>query len=568
MAILFGVNSEDKSLLKKMEGLALSSETSFFRKNGISIGYSSDENIFFKEDSWELADGISIKWTKNKGLKIKRAYPDSAPIYYCREDSDFVFSTHINPLLPFLKRRNINKRTLDSFLTFRFNIYPHNTLLEKIKKLPPGWLLEKSDEGFKKKKVKDFQPSVKDKGEKYYAKELKENLKESVKNICENGGTPGILLSGGLDSSLLVGLTKKFKQHVNTYTLALSDKIPSECKNISNIFETKQRSIGDIKDPFKILPNLTWSSSLPVFDASMVPLFKLVNIASNNSDFILTGIGADEEFAGYEVDMACHYLQRYGQKNVGNFLSRLIDFIPSRFFNWLTNSDKNYRQHFKEKLKFSLRHPKNTSQIFEKLNAVFDFNSREKLYTSFNPDRHYKFIENYLNFGQDILNWLLYFEQRTKLQSQMLEPVYNFSSSLKPVKSPYLSESVLKISLEIPADLKLKGLRKKAILRKSAERILPEKIVSKQKSHFSPSLDRWLKGETLEISRQLLSERMLEKHGIFKSRYVKKILMEKGKSFLRNRMLWSLLAFQLWYEIYIDRKFNQPPKNIERLIHP
>jgi len=100
---------------------------------------------------------------------------------------------------------------------------------------------------------------------------------------------------------------------------------------------------------------------------------------------------------------------------------------------------------------------------------------------------------------------------------------------------------------------KLKNFNEKYILKKAVKGIVPQQTIKRKKANFFVPIDKWFKGEVLDMSKQILSKNSIEKQGIFDYKYIDKMWRNYNKSSLfYARQLWSLLCFQIWHKIYIE----------------
>jgi asparagine synthase (glutamine-hydrolysing) len=128
---------------------------------------------------------------------------------------------------------------------------------------------------------------------------------------------------------------------------------------------------------------------------------------------------------------------------------------------------------------------------------------------------------------------------------------------------PYLDTVVSNIALALPTHHKVRGLRKKLLLRKAAEPLLPRRIVYGKKRGFSIPAAAWLRGELLPFARETLAAERLRRQGYFRPETVARLLDDHaaGREDL-SRQLWGLLAFTLWHERHVDRVPVAPSEGV------
>jgi len=130
---------------------------------------------------------------------------------------------------------------------------------------------------------------------------------------------------------------------------------------------------------------------------------------------------------------------------------------------------------------------------------------------------------------------------------------------------PFLDSVVTDFALALPTKHKVRGLRKKVLLRKAAAPLLPREIVHGRKRGFSIPAAAWLRGELEPFARDTLSADVLRRQGFFRHEPVRRLLDEhvEGKAD-HSRQLWGLLAFTLWHERHVERPPTSPSTNVSQ----
>jgi asparagine synthase (glutamine-hydrolysing) len=133
---------------------------------------------------------------------------------------------------------------------------------------------------------------------------------------------------------------------------------------------------------------------------------------------------------------------------------------------------------------------------------------------------------------------------------------------------PYLDPAVTNLAFALPRRQRVRGLRKKVLLRKAVAPLLPEQIVRGKKRGFSIPAAAWLRGELEPFARDTLSSDTLRRQGYFRPEAVQRLIDRHvaGKEDL-SRQLWGLLAFTLWHEHHVDRVPGPlPSERLEALV--
>ena len=122
------------------------------------------------------------------------------------------------------------------------------------------------------------------------------------------------------------------------------------------------------------------------------------------------------------------------------------------------------------------------------------------------------------------------------------------------VRVPFLNREMLQLAARIPPDLKLKGLKRKYILKKAAEKLLPREVVWRKKAGFGAPIRSWLRGPLQPMVDDLLSEATVKRRGLFRPEEVRQIIETNlsGREDY-NFQVFQLLNLELWHRQFIDR---------------
>lgn len=464
---------------------------------------------------------------KKKRLILARDRMGIKPLYYIDKKDYFAFASEAKAFLGLngCWSAEINRESLELLLGFSF-IPNNNTLLEGVKKIPPAHflILEQGRITFKRywKLRKNEQFTNLSFSE--AAQKLEELLSESVKLRLQADVPIGILLSGGLDSSLIAALAKKVSpSNVHTYTVGYDHPWDERkfaiqvSKHIKSTHHSIQLHPLEVTDRIE---ELIWHfDGLSTLDAG---IFSTYLISEKVKDFgvkvLLVGEGGDETLGGYSW---------FG-------LSQLpFKLLPQNLRNTLYYYATN-------RLLFSKRFFRNVSY----------FNKRMK-----------EFKEN------DIFRQIASFELLYQLPNSYLMKVdkATMANSLE-ARVPYLDHKVVEFTYSLPRQYKIRGnwfnmkkANEKYILREVAKRYLPNEIAMRKKRGFSLPIPQVLKsnidkirgyllsGNSLALS--LFSRREIENLFNFKTRLYSPIEKEK------EVLLWKLYLLEVWNKLYIREKY-------------
>jgi asparagine synthase (glutamine-hydrolysing) len=129
-------------------------------------------------------------------------------------------------------------------------------------------------------------------------------------------------------------------------------------------------------------------------------------------------------------------------------------------------------------------------------------------------------------------------------------------------RSPFLDQELMAFAATIPASLKMRGLRTKALLRSAMAMRLPAKVVSGRKMGFGVPIDRWFRAELREMAYDVMLSEAARSRGLFKPEAVRTLLEEHTSGLRRHHhRLWALLFLELWFRTWIDApqsEFQRP----------
>lgn len=516
--------------------------------------------------------------SKKKQLFIARDRLGIKPLYYYydQNNGELVFASEIKAILASGKiKPSVNTDALNKFVAFGYN-YGNETIFNDIKKLPPGHMMffDMKNKSLKLEqywKINYSDKNIENKPEKYFIENLSLLLHDSVEKRLISDVPLGVFLSGGIDSSTIVGLMDKINKEkvlgstIKTYSVGFPEGTKGEldaAKLVSEHYGTDHKEFVMDVDIAKLLPSIAWHSDEPIGDPALLPIYLLSKHAKKTSTVILTGDGADELFAGYEqykfltlsnkMRFVPKMLRFHGSKLMLNSMPTKIQKIFFKYADGIGKAGKNRAIEMFANID-------NKAKAYTEFVSLFDDSEREQLLASkikrnLKIDLATELNGNYFNNKNNFLNQLLALETETLLVEDFLmkNDKMTMAASIE-ARTPYLDYRVAELAFKIPPKLKLKGMTEKYILRKAMQKILPKEIYSRKKQRFYVPIDNWLKTDLKPTIDDLLSKKAVEKQGYFNYAYIDKLLKNYGRSPLfYSRQLWNLLTFQTWHKIYIE----------------
>lgn len=499
---------------------------------------------------------------KNELLMLARDRLGKKPLLYSYVDGNFCFASEFLALLKSnLIKKEINLEALDYYLTFGYIPSPL-TVYKNVFKLMPAHILT-----FKGGQIKterywqlDYKRKI-DITEKDAEEEILKLLLDAVKVRLYSDVPLGVFLSGGIDSSVIVGsMSQVYNRRIKTFSIGFDESDYSELKyarNIAKHFDTDHNEFIVRPKALEVLPTLVERYGEPYGDPSCIPTYYVSKMSKQYVTVVLNGDGGDELFAGYERYRAMVYSKAF---------DRLPEYLKKTVSSLLVNtiSESIDGRKFIRKIKrFSEATSLPMYKRYIKWIGVFDDESKREIYSQdflstanrFATDEFFKFCLSSSN-ELDFVDRLLKLDTLTYLPNDLLVKVdiASMANALE-ARSPFLDHRLIEFVASLPSRLKLKGIQQKYILKKVAMRLIPKKNIYRTKQGFGVPIGRWFRTELKDYLRDnLLSERSL-KRGYFKPEAVKRMVnlhlsRQKDYSFC----LWALLMLELWHLKFIDGK--------------
>ncbi|MFH1337338.1 MAG: asparagine synthase (glutamine-hydrolyzing) [Nanoarchaeota archaeon] len=461
---------------------------------------------------------------RKKKLFIARDRLGIKPLYYTQIGNRFLFGSEIKSILQYRGYKpDTDRNALSDYLTFRYVPGPL-TMFKNIFKLLPCHTLTYQDGKVETKKYWYFAFNSTNKSEDFYVKTLKNLLEDSIKSRLISEVPLGAYLSGGLDSSFVVGLMSKISQEpINTFTVTFDDIEFNEApyaKSIAEHFNTNHRSLEVKQKSINILPKVIYHMDEPVSDPATIPTYMMAELTKKHVTVVLTGEGSDELFGGYP-----QYRAAMIDKKLGPF--RKI--IPK-----LTKNDlmKRFDQDYTDWI------------------SIFTEKEKQELLKE-KPEKNNTVIQRPYD-----LNQLLYFDIKQWLPDDLLTKIDKTTMAHSvEARVPFLDHIMVEFAGTVPPKYKTGMRQEKIIIRKAMQGIVPKETINRKKQGFHVPIEKWFQGELKEVAQNMLSESVIEKRGYFQYPYVKSLLNKFDSSpKYYSRQLWNLFNLELWHRIFIDQE--------------
>ncbi|HLH07356.1 MAG TPA: asparagine synthase (glutamine-hydrolyzing) [Terriglobales bacterium] len=486
-------------------------------------------------------------------LLLARDRAGKKPLYYCLTDGRIVFSSEMASLLEHPQiSREIDEVALDNYFALGYTP-PPRTIFKKVKQLPPGHFLLWKAGTVRIGPYWRLQPRPSEmRREEEAAEELLSLLKDSVRIRLYSDVPFGALLSGGVDSSLVVGLMSQLMDRpVQTFTVGFSDKELDESRyaaQVAKLFRTEHHHIlARPHNAIELIRKLILHFGEPFADASAVPTYLVSEMARQHVTMALSGDGGDEVFGGYKSYRYHAYAKEY----------RAVP-APLRSVIRRTARKLNGRGgHIGRKLKrFVSEAEIPVEAAWFNSRSIFTEAELEELYTQdfaryISPrERGFQIRDSFAYFratGEDsaILNHVDY---ETYLPGDILVKVDRMSMANSiEMRAPLLDFRIAEFAASLPREWKWTSREGKRILKRAARRILPADILNRRKQGFVLPISKWFREDLKDFARETIS--CSDAGHIIRLDYCQSLLDRhvKGVAGGLDRKLWSVLCFLLWH---------------------
>lgn len=499
-------------------------------------------------------------WDKEKKtLFIARDRIGKKPLYYYNDGTHFLFGSEIKALLKSsVVRKEIRPDALYDFFTYQYIPDP-KTIFKNMYKLEPGHWMTINCDGIKKEKYWDVSfKNISSKSEQELTDELFDITQKCVNRRMISDVPLGAFLSGGIDSSGVVGMmASNDSKPVTTCSIGFDSKKFDEVEYasiVANKFKTDHHEFTVSNNVESSLEHIASFFDEPFADQSLVPTFFVSELARQKVTVALAGDGGDEVFAGYEKYATDHMenkLRNYFPSVIrtklfpplAKLLSMGNNTILQRGSNLLhsLSVDPGYgffisNSFFSDTLWKSV--------INDKTKQMLDGYHPSSITT-----QHYDNADT-----DDHLSKIMYADMKTYLPGDILVKVDRMSmaNSLE-VRAPLLDYELIEFAATIPSSLKFKQGEKKHILKECFKKILPDEILYRKKMGFSVPLAHWLRHEIKELAETRLFNAKGGIADFFHIDAVRKIWdLHQAEKHDYSTQLWSFLMFQMWWDCYMD----------------
>jgi asparagine synthase (glutamine-hydrolysing) len=483
------------------------------------------------------------------------------PLYLIQNGQFLAFSTEAKALLALPGVcAELNRGAVASYLHLGYTAAP-DCIFQGMAKLPPATLLAVEHGAVKQWRYWSIAQQVdRQVLEREWIDRVGAQLETSVRRQMVSDVPIGAFLSGGVDSSAVVGfMARHSQQPIRTYAIGFSggeaESLYNElpwARQVADIFGTQHREIVVKPDVVSLLPKLLWHMDEPLSDTAFITTFLVSEFAREDVKVILSGVGGDELFGGYQRYLGAHYAQQYRRLPgwIRQSAAAIARQLPADRHSGLLNTlrlakgflasaelpcDDRYRSYLQ------VLDRKTVAALLLRPDGV-------------QPDALDRAFDG---AGQnDTLNRLLAVDAQTQLPDDLLMLTDKMSMAVSlECRVPLLDHQLVELAAAMPSAIKVRNGRLKHVMKESLGDLLPDKILNRKKRGFGTPMGAWLRKDLAPVLRSLLAPEVVKRRGLFRQSIVDELIAGHAS----NRMdgtdsLLALMNLEIWSRIYLDHR--------------
>lgn len=502
-------------------------------------------------------------WDGNTGqLILARDRLGEKPLYYQMQGERILFGSELKCLLQVEGvERRINLNAIDAYLAYQYVPHP-DTIFQNIHKLPPGHLAVFRHGNLKIQPYWQIDGNREEPGTaEEYRERLRAAMTHSVRTRMISDVPLGAFLSGGIDSSIVVGLMSKLhKQPVKTFSIGFPVAEYNEtqyAREVAQRLGTDHHEFQVEPDGVAILPRLVWHYDEPFADSSAIPTWYVSQFTRKQVTVALTGDGGDELFAGYP---------RYRAVKLAGWIDRLpapLRYLTAGKFWQRLPASPRQKSRLRQWKRFAAALADTPQRRYFDWVSIFNEARRAEIYSAdfvsqLADSDPFSFLRSAFarSARRDVVTATSLADLQTYLPCDLMYKVdiASMAHSLE-CRQPFLDHHVVELAAAMPIALKMRGLKGKTILKETFADLLPVSVQKRAKMGFGVPLDHWFRHELKQLAMDVLTDSRCLNRGYFREDAVRKLLDEHLESrFDHAYRLWSLLVLELWHRQWVDQQ--------------
>jgi len=541
-------------------------------RSGVQFGTTSDTevllNLFIDEgiSCLNKVNGFfafAVFDTKTRKLTLARDRMGVKPLYYYLNNDFFGFASEMKGLLKLGIPRELDTSALCDYLHLNY-IPGKKSIFKGVLKLLPGHYaeldLDNSSASFSTKSYYQIpdtyrsDPSAIETNYRHAKTSLSKLLDEAVQRRLVSDVPLGAFLSGGIDSSVVVGLASRYVKGLKTFSIGFRDEPHFDethyARIVADKFKTDHTEFSLTTDDLysNLFAALDYLDE-PFADSSSLAVNILSMHTRKHVTVALSGDGADELFGGYNKHKAEWLIQNKP------LLSKLIKPVSILLSNQGGSRNNPLSNKIRQLHRFAEGASLSPQQRYWRWCGFTTYTNLKELLVH-PPDELY-YHSNYSELLSPLgngstLNDFLYMDMQMVLPDDMLVKVDRMSMAHSlEVRSPFLDFEVVNYSFKVPDHFKVDKHSQKKLLKDSFKEILPDELMARGKQGFEVPLLSWLRGELNElVDSLLLDKEFIDNQGIFRLEELQNLhnKLHSSQPGEATARIWALIVFQYWWK--------------------
>lgn len=529
--------------------------------NGITLKTSSDTEVLLR--LWEKYGvdclrhlrgmfAFAIWDEKEQILYLTRDHFGKKPLFLYYRDDSIVFASELDALIAMIDEPlRVDPAAIDLFFGYQFIPCPLS-IYKNVRKLPPAHYATWKNGQFKLERYwhLKFEPKRHINGEEAID-ELDERVRESTTLRMHADVKVGVLLSGGVDSSLITALAaQRSEKALRTFTVGFVEKEFDErsyAEQIAHRYGTEHHTVVMDFSCHELLQEMVTRYGEPYADKSALPTLAISRLAAKDVKVVLVGDGGDELFAGYSKYLVSPLLKWIAPAAwITHRLGTFVDHAAGYFTGLDQELTLLRRMISPYSLVLSFDHfikPCYRAQLYQN-DFFFEVRGARSQYESQ--------LVNELPLPNGLLDQMLSLDYRHYLTNDLLVKmdIGTMTYSLE-ARAPLLDHTLFEFAASLPEDMKINMQETKYLLKRVATRYLPRDVVYRPKQGFSVPISKWIKTHFASLIRDLCGTANHPLWEYCRRQRVEKWLVEHLNGQIDHGFrLWLVLILGIW----MDRK--------------
>jgi len=510
---------------------------------------------------------IALHDQRRESLLLVRDRLGKKPLCYAQYKDRLLFGSEIKAILAIAPQ--LAEISTEGVLQYMYFGYIPGTLsaFKEIHKLAPGHLAEYRSGTLTAQRYWEL-PEYGTRtvvSEQDCLGDLEQRLSEAVRFRLVSDVPIGLLLSGGVDSSIVAALmARESSSRIKTFSIGFGSPRFDEshhARAVAEHFGTEHHEFVVKPDLQGVLDYLTRMLEEPFGDSSTLPTYYVCRMARQEVTVALGGDGGDELFAGYDRYSVALDRGELGAlpEALGGFYRDVVHHrLPNRVYgkNRMWNITLNPRDGYLDDISYL--------PVLHREHGLLTDSFREQAKHVADPFQEWKGLWDEAP-ARDSLSHMIWLDTKTYLPDDILTKVDRMSMAASlEVRAPLLDHELVEWVTSLPAEWKLRRGVRKYLLKKLAQRLgVPHGVLHRPKQGFQLPLVEWMRDESREQVTDILLEARTSQRGYFKPLAVKALVGEHERG-RRNRsgMLWRMLVLELWHRNFLERsqEWNDLPR--------